>query len=176
MLYVSKIIKRFGFATVFVFALSACGGSSSSSSSGDGTTDSTPATNVALASAGATVSSTFSGNETFVNDGDTGNTNFWEPGADGDSITIEFDEVYDVEFLEISSMNLNSNSEFAIAFSGNGVTFTDIDLVLDCLSFSIGASGYSCELVTPIEAGFIRLTILMDSANIDIYEIEVFGT
>jgi len=152
--------------------LTACGGG------GGGSNDPQPGPavkNVALASNGASVSSTFSGNETFVNDGDTGTANFWQAGAVGDSVTVDFDKTYVINRIEIFSKNLTSISDFELRYSIDGVNFFIIDTIGDCLNFSLGASGYSCDLEVPGDTVAGRLTILDKADQIEIYEVEILG-
>ena len=166
-----------GIALMTLVLLSACGGGSSSSTTT--TTSNVPntsgASNVALASKGAVATSSFSGNESFVIDGDTSTINFWEPGANNDTITIDFSQSYAVSRVQIYSMNMTGSNDFTIEFSENGTDFNLLDFFSDCLNLSFGSSGYSCDLNQLQDARYVRLTILQKADIIDIYEIEVQG-
>ena len=158
--------------------LIACGGSSGggSSSANNNNNNSTP-TNVALSSNGASISSTFAGNESFVNDGDTGTTNFWVAGAAGDSLTIAFDQQYTLSNITIHNDDMNSNTEFRLELSSNGVDYNEVLIFSGatqpgCINLTLG-SIFDCDL--DYAASHLRLTLLDDIANIRIYEIEATG-
>ena len=176
MLRFSQWIARIGMVAATATLFTACGGGGSSSSSSS--TTPTPVapigTNVALASAGGSVTSSFMGNESFVIDGDT-TTNFWSAGAVFDTLTLDFGEVFALESVMMDTVGLTSNTVFALATSIDGVTFTEFDNVLTCSTFRLGASSYECEFTQTIDAQFLRLTILDNVENIEIYEIDVTG-
>lgn len=157
--------------------LSACGGGGggSSSDSYDSPRASTTFTNVALDSEGGSVSSSYSGNESFVIDGDATTVNFWQAGAAGDSITLYLNGVYDVKSITIRSANLTSTADFRLELSADGISYTTLNLVSVCLNLSLGAAGYSCEFRETKEAQELRLTILQKPESIEIYEWEVQG-
>jgi hypothetical protein len=165
------------FALFSGFVLGACD-SSSSTTSITGTTDTSnqPASsNIALSGTGATVTSSFSGNETFVIDGDTAMTSYWEPGANGDTLTIDFSRVYSIESVNFHYANMANTTYFLYELSVDGSSYTTVQNYSDCSSFRLSASVYECGLTDAVDARFLRLTILDNAANIDIYEVEVMG-
>lgn len=172
---VSHVVSGIAIAALLV-ACGGGGGGDGGDKSDDNRRAAPVSTNVALSSAGGTAISTYSGNETFVNDGDAGTTNFWQAGSAGDSITLYLNGVYDVKTITIRSANLTSNADFKLELSANGTDYVEMDLLADCLNFSLGASGYSCDFKQTKEAQELRLTILQKADVISIYEWEVIGS
>lgn len=174
---VEKAITHSTTVLAMTALLSACGGggSGSGSDSYDSPRASTTFTNVALSSESGSVDSTYSGNESFVIDGDTTTTNFWQAGEAGDSITLYLNGVYDVKSITIRSANLTSTADFELELSADGISYTTLNLVSDCLNLSLGAAGYSCDFRETKEAQRLRLTILQKPESIEIYEWEVQG-
>ena len=163
------------FIMVTASILTACGGGSTTSSSTSPTTPGTPQ-NIALSSQGATISSSFAGNESFTIDGDTTNSNFWAAGSNGDSLTIDFKQSYILSNITIRNTQMNSNTEFKVELSSDNINYTEVQLFSGsqprCTSLTLG-SVFSCDL--NFAAQYLRLTILMDANNIEIYEIEAMG-
>ena len=149
-------------------------GCGSSGGDGDPILPTPTPTNVALASNGSSVTSTFTtGAETFTTDGDTTTTSFWNAGVDGDSVTVQFDKTYTLSNVTIRHLQMNSNTEFELALSTDGTNFTSISIFSDCINMTLSTSIFVCDLAQ--QASHVQLTILLDSANIEIYEIEATG-
>lgn len=172
-----KTINR----TFILFAIAAflfaCGGGGSSSDDAEEVLETlledeeeSTGRNVALSSNGATVTSTFSGNETFVIDGDTTTDNFWSAGANDDSVTIDLQQVYDLDEIIIRNDGMTGSSFFSVELSNDGTTFREIDIFDECSTLRLG-SVFTCSLID--EARYVRLTILTTLIDIEIHEIEV---
>ncbi len=162
------------FVVTAVLVLIACGDSSGSG----GDPGETPAisSNVALAASGATITSSFSGNESFVIDGDTGNTGSWEPGANNDTLTIDFSQSYSIESVKVYHANMTSTSYFSLEFSTDGSTFSALNNITGCSTrLYLGASEYTCVFGQTLDARYFRLTILNNAVAIDVHEIQVMG-
>lgn len=172
---VTHVVSGMAIAALLV-ACGGGGGGDGGDKSDDNRRAAPVSTNVALSSAGGTAISTYSGNETFVNDGDTGTTNFWQAGSAGDSITLYLNGVYDAKTITIRSSNLTSNADFKLELSANGVDYTEMNLISDCLNFSLSAAGYTCDFKQAKEVQELRLTILQKADMIEIYEWEVIGS
>ena len=175
--------------------VSGCGSSSSTTSSATDGSNPPPANatpkNVAAASNGATVTSSFSGNESFVIDEDTSTTNFWSGGAEGDSVTVEFDSVYSISEIVIVTNNTGYSianagttlvSGIRVEVSTDGVTYDEVAIAfgynsppIQCFGTSFGSGRLECTLSPSVSAKYIRVGVTSDFAGTEIYEIEVTG-
>lgn len=108
-------------------------------------------------------------------DGDQTTVNSWSATTNGETVVVEFDQTYGLDSINIVAANLNSNLDFSLALSIDGINFFPINIVTDCLNLSFSSAGYECELRFVRDARFLRLGILQDIASIDVYEIEAIG-
>ncbi len=177
-----------------VFACVTLIGCSSSSSSDDTDDEQTSASstekNVAAMTNGATVSSTFLGNESFTIDSNTATTSFWSGGADGDEIKVTFDKSYSISEIKIHTNNRSASISggtatigFRVFVSDDDVTYTEVAIYLgvnapvacssNILSNTDGT--VECVLATSQSARYIRVAVLSDFATTEIYEVDVTG-
>ena len=128
--------------------------------------------NLALSRQGSIAMSTFRGNESFVIDGVLDKNNFWSPGADGDSITVELKDISIVKNITIDfSGNFFRSGDFVVDISEDGITFNELT-INDCLIHRSSTSYYSCELLE-LPVKFLRLTIPDITRVFNIHEIQI---
>jgi hypothetical protein len=177
----TKWIRLFA-SVVISLSLAACGGGSSSSSTTTSTSnipeDPDNLENVALQSNGGTASASYdNGNADLVNDGDTNTATWWAGNATGDTVTVAFDQEYDIDEFTIYT-NLPNNSDTELQISTDGSSFDSIAYFGDCdQSLSLGSGRIACNFVDQKPATHVRLEIT-DTDNpgmVQIHEIEAMG-
>jgi len=146
--------------------------------------------NVASATNGASVSSTFAGNETFTIDGDTATTNFWVGGADGDEVNITFDQSYSISEIKLHTNNRSvsisggaASTGFRVFISNDDVTYSEVAMYISvnapiaCASNILSNTNgtIECGLAINQDAQYIRVSVLPDFATTELYEVEVTG-
>lgn len=169
----------------FVFAmavtLSACGGGSSGGGSGDGGdgNNQPELKNVALQKNGGTATASYdSANADIVNDGDDNSQPFWAGNANGDYVTVEFDDIYSLERIRIVT-NATSNTLTQLQVSTDGTNFADVGYFSGsprCANLSMGSGRIDCGIPEGIDASHVRVVITTDNASsVQISEIEAMG-
>ncbi len=174
-------------------ALTGCGGGSSKSDDDTGGSNPSPGTttpkNVAAAANGAMVTSSYSGNESFVIDGDTSTTNFWQGGAEGDEVKITFDKSYAVSHIKLYTNNTSISlmggvqvKGFRVLLSDDDTNYAEVNIYgfgagsISCSSSSIGSGAIECELQPNQTARFIKIKVTADFATTELYEVEATGS
>lgn len=171
-----RILQLIGPAAILL--VTACGGESSSSSSTSGPAIPEPpeTENVALAANGGSATASYDNDSAgLVINGNTDTGEFWAGNAQGDFVTVAFDDTYKV--TEFTIYTNNTSSSTVVETSSNGTDFDELVLVTQCASFSLGSGQVFCRLSGEITASHFRVVIDADS-NISarqIYEIEVEG-
>lgn len=166
-----RFILLAGLALAEVILLGACGGETTPSFN-------STSTNVALASHGATVTSYMSaGGESYVIDGDTGATNFWQAAAQGDFLTIDFSQAYNIDEVTVVATDLTSYADFSIWYSMDNSTYLSLNNQTSCTSASLylSSAGYSCKFNTAHTAQYFKFVIEDNTATPKIHEIQVMG-
>lgn len=165
---------------ISIVILTACGGSDDNNTTGNnsGGSNNTPS-NVALATNGSTISSSFAGNETFLTDGDTTTTSSWSPGAQDDFITIEFDAEYSISEITLYT-NATNNNDTQLQTSTDGVNFDDLNYLGGCFSLSLGSGRIACGISPDIQVRYIRVvvntTVTTNTVtDVELYELEATG-
>ena len=181
-------IKQTGLMFFAVTLLISCGGGGGGSSAS--TTPAATAKNVAKATNGSTISSTYSGNESFVTDGDTTTTNFWVGGASGDEVKIAFDKIYAVSEITVYTNNTSfvltnggsvTTSGIRVLLSSDDTTYSEVGISLgskkdlSCFSSSIGSGKIYCSFSSNINARYIKVIVTSDFAATNLYEVQVTG-
>ncbi len=188
--------KKILSALIFTCALIVgCSSSSTSDTSGNTSNPNTPPgsgaeKNVAAASNGATVSSTFAGNETFTTDDDTTTVNFWQGGTESDEVKITFDKSYSISEIKLHTNNRSVSISEGVASTGFQVFISNDDVIYSEVAMYFGVSAaitcfsnilsntngtVECVLANNQDVQYIRVRVLSDFDTTELYEIEVTG-
>ena len=187
-------LNNYLFVLFFALFLAACGGGSSGDDSDEGNTspdnaDTTPR-NVAAASNGATVSSNYSGNESFTIDEDTSTTNYWSGGASGDYVKVAFDRLYAINEITIWTNSLGFSvvdggatlkEGISLELSDDDTTYYSVALALgyngpiSCNALLIGNGKITCTLSPALRVTHVKVGVTDNFESTQIYEIEAMG-
>lgn len=165
----SRIVSLVGVSIIALFGLSGCG---SDTPPGVGTNSS----NVALSSAGASISANIN-SVGMMNaiDGSTSTATYWQAGGDGDYLKIAFAQVYDIDEVTVVASNFTAYTEFSMAISTDNVSWITLNNQTSCTSALLSSAGYSCPLSSTHSARYFRFTIVDNAAAPQIHEIQVMG-